>query len=87
MIESDSGVVVETWQCPNAGVPDTAPVFRDRTNLIKSVSERGDFVAAEDGYIYFAPKGGHMLAPHQLRWIADELDKRNRDWDQKVNEL
>lgn len=46
-----------------------------------------DFVTFEDGYVYFWPTGNGGFEAHQLREIADELDRRNADWDAKVREL
>ncbi len=46
---------------------------------------RGDFVCGEDGYYVFWPKEVHgALAPHHLRWLADELDHMNAPWDDHV---
>jgi hypothetical protein len=47
--------------------------------------ERGEFYTDVDGYVYWWPEslGGH-LASHHLRWLADELDKRNHKWDQTI---
>lgn len=39
--------------------------------------ERGDLVIFEDGYTYYCPTGGGGLTAHNLRVIADELDRRN----------
>jgi hypothetical protein len=61
------------------------------------VSERGEFATLEDGYVYFWPHmaavrhadgsytgGGGAIAAHELRAIADELDRRNAKWDAEV---
>lgn len=38
----------------------------------------GDFVTDVDGFVYFWPRRGcGHFAAHHLRWIADELDRRN----------
>lgn len=63
-------------------------------DVLTHVQERGEFVMLEDGYMYYGPKydahqhpdgswsgGGGVLAAHELRAIADELDKRNAAWD------
>lgn len=42
---------------------------------------RGDFVCGDDGYyVYWPSKNDGALAPHQLRWLADELDAMNAVW-------
>jgi hypothetical protein len=38
------------------------------------------FVRLEDGFLYFAPGEAGAMSPHFLRAVADELDKRNADW-------
>jgi hypothetical protein len=56
--------------------------------IIKIIEERNEFITCMDGYIYYWPNGfpyGH-LSSAQLRIIADELDRRNKPWDDKVNE-
>lgn len=44
-----------------------------------------DFVTDVDGYVYWWPTagGGHWAA-YALRIIADELDRRNKPWDDIV---
>ncbi len=45
-----------------------------------------EFVTDVDGYVYWWPRDfpyGHFAA-HHLRAIADELDKRNAQWDAQV---
>lgn len=37
-----------------------------------------------DGYAVFNTSGGYLYA-YQLRLIADELDKRNKEWDDTIN--
>jgi hypothetical protein len=68
-----------------------------KQELIQIIQDRGEFVAMEDGYICWWPHmgpvrhadggmtggGGAMSAP-ELRVIADELDRRNKDWDEQV---
>lgn len=38
-----------------------------------------------DGFYYYFPSGTGMLTSHGLRIIADELDKRNADWNEQIN--
>jgi hypothetical protein len=54
---------------------------RERIRCMAMSRDRGDFVVGDDGYYVFWPEAGHgALAPHHLRWLADELDKMNADW-------
>jgi hypothetical protein len=44
-----------------------------------------DLVTGDDGYVVFWPtmnKGCYTA--HDLRAIADELDRRNKDWDEFI---
>ena len=43
------------------------------------------FLEDADGYLKFFPDGHGMYEAHHLRIIADELDKRNAEWDEKVS--
>lgn len=56
--------------------------------LIKRCDLRGDFLMGEDGYWVWWPEEGILgfLESWALRVIADELDKRNEDWDKKIQE-
>lgn len=48
-------------------------------------SMESDVITLEDGYQYFdTTKGG--LSAADLRDIADELDRRNAEWDAKVRQ-
>lgn len=62
------------------------PQGQEVHRIIKMSDERGDFVVGEDGCTVFWPDGfarGAFNAWH-LRLIADELDRRNRDWFDQV---
>lgn len=37
-----------------------------------------------DGFYVFNTENG-CLYPHQLRIIADELDERNKDWNDRID--
>lgn len=56
---------------------------KERQRVIELIDARQEFVQDVDGFIYFWPDSkrapGHMSA-HHLRWIADELDRRNKPW-------
>ena len=39
-----------------------------------------------DGFYYYFPKDGGFITSDGLRVIADELDRRNREWNEYINE-
>ena len=68
-------------------------------NLIQLIVDRDEFVTLEDGYVYWWPTlkvvkhesggttgGGGALSSETLRTIADELDRRNAEWDKQIQE-
>lgn len=55
-------------------------------DIIELAEERGEFVKLEDGYVYWYPKGG-AISSYRLRAMADELDRRNADWDKTVEQM
>jgi len=60
----------------------------ERQRVIGISEQRGEFVTDVDGYVYWWPDGhehGHLAACH-LRWLADELDRRNEAWHKQTNE-
>lgn len=59
---------------------------KDRQRCMDISRERGDFVMGDDGYYVFWPKEHTMgaLASYHLRWLADELDRINKPWDDQV---
>jgi len=60
----------------------------ERGRIIAISDVNGEFVTDEDGFVYYWPDGstrGHY-ASHHLRWLADELDKRNAAWNKVINE-
>ena len=62
-------------------------VERQRQRIIQRADERGEFYQGVDGFVYYWPSKdsqGHYAA-HHLRWIADELDARNKDWNQMID--
>lgn len=58
----------------------------DRARCISVSQERGEFGCLEDGFVYYFPSKGGAIAAHQLRWLADELDRRNEEWQQQINQ-
>ena len=58
-----------------------------RDNIIRKLDERNDIIMADDGYYVFWPVRNHgYITANTLRIIADELDKRNEDWDNIIND-
>lgn len=47
------------------------------TKLIEQIDARKEIVQDVDGFRYFVPYEAQQYSAHHLRWIADELDKRN----------
>jgi 3',5'-cyclic AMP phosphodiesterase CpdA len=63
--------------------------YRERKRLIRMMDERKEFVQDVDGFVYYWPEGspnGH-LSEHHLRWIADELKERNKEWQTIVDTM
>ena len=60
----------------------------ERQRVIDLIEERKEFVEGDDGYTYFWPTNGNhgCFSPHELRWIADELDKRNAIWNKSIED-
>ncbi len=56
---------------------------RDRA-IIDTFDKAGDFGPLDDGYIRFWIKDKGCLSSYDLRVIADELDRRNEQWDRQV---
>lgn len=54
--------------------------------LIALVEKWGEFITLEDGYVHYCPRGNGTVAAWSLRVIADELDRRNAEWDAQVKE-
>ncbi|EPR09803.1 hypothetical protein M527_06655 [Sphingobium indicum IP26] len=55
--------------------------------FIASADSEGEFVAGDDGYMVYWPKGCHgAFNAWTLRLFADELDRRNADWDRHFND-
>lgn len=57
-----------------------------RAKVITKCDERKTIGPLEDGYQQFWTSHGAISAV-ELRIIADELDKRNADWDAKVKQI
>lgn len=49
--------------------------------------ERNDLIQGDDGfYVYWPLEPCGYICAHQLRWIADELDRLNEPWQKHLNE-
>lgn len=60
----------------------------DRKQVIRISDERKEFTRGDDGFVYWWPDGsphGHLTA-HHLRLIADELDRRNKKWNNIIED-
>lgn len=59
-----------------------------RKKIIDSLELNGELIMLEDGYQYFAPRSGAgVISARELRIIADELDRRNKEWDEPVKSI
>jgi hypothetical protein len=48
---------------------------------------REDIVTLEDGFKYYWPESGTgALSSSHLRLIADELDRLNKEWEDKIKD-
>ena len=57
-----------------------------RLEFLAKVHEAKDFYTEVDGFYYYDPRGPGQLSPHELRWIADELDQMNAPWEKQLDE-
>lgn len=55
--------------------------------IIDIADSRKEFVKDVDGYVYYWPAGSThgCMSAHHLRELADELDRRNKEWDAIVS--
>lgn len=58
---------------------------QDGARLLQLATQRREFVTFEDGYVYYCPSEARGLSTWMLRALADELDRRNREWDERVS--
>jgi len=61
---------------------------KEKKRIIDLIEKRDEFVTDVDGFVYWWPgeNRGH-LAAHHLRWIAEELDERNKGIQKEVEEF
>ena len=63
-------------------VPDVITVEECRKAFICAIEE--DFEKLDDGYVYYFKSKPGAIGSFELRAIADELDRRNAEWDAQV---
>ena len=56
-----------------------------RDIVVRKCNERGEFTKLEDGFVYYFPSGGGGLSEIQLRIIADEMERLNKEWLDEFN--
>ena len=56
------------------------------TSIVEVADKDNEFVMLEDGFYYYWPKGQGAIPAYQLRLLADELDERNKEWNDRINE-
>lgn len=54
-----------------------------REKFIKACES--DLIKDVDGFVKFWPQKAGCLEAHHLRMLADELDKRNADWQKQID--
>lgn len=79
-----------------SNTPPQSPKTNDESSSSKNTGRLPAFhyakikdklITLDDGYLYFWPvKNEGAYSAHDLREIADELDRRNEPWDKQVNE-
>lgn len=52
----------------------------ERARILAIEDERQTFGVDVDGFVKWWPASKGYLESHHLRWIADELDRRNAPW-------
>ena len=52
--------------------------------VVESLDKRQEVITLDDGFQYFWIENRGALTAHNLRAIADELDRRNSAWKEQV---
>ena len=61
--------------------------YQDRKNkLERTLTQGGEFVTLEDGYVYYWPRAVGALDAELLRMISYILDDKNIKWGVQVEE-
>jgi hypothetical protein len=56
-------------------------------DIIKMADDLKEFVTMEDGFVYWWPSSQGTISSHDLRTLADELDRRNEVWQIQLNDF
>lgn len=56
-----------------------------RQRVIANCDNRNEIGPLEDGFQYFWIKDRGALSAFDLRILADELDRRNKDWQEQID--
>lgn len=56
-----------------------------KESILRMLKERNELAELEDGFIYWWPTGNGAVGSHHLRAIADELDRLNQDWQDRMD--
>jgi hypothetical protein len=56
-------------------------------DIITIADDLKEFVALEDGFVYWWPSSQGAISSHDLRALADELDRRNEAWQTQLNDF
>jgi len=55
--------------------------------IISKIEEHGDFITMDDGFVHYYPENSRgSLCEESLRVIADELERRNKTWNENIQE-
>ena len=57
------------------------------SRAVELAHERNEIVCINDGYYYYWPNASTLgaFSEHNLRDIADELERLNKDYDNEIN--
>lgn len=56
------------------------------SEIVKVAEEANEFIQLEDGFWYYWPQKFGAIPAYQLRQLADELDRRNKVWEESIDE-
>lgn len=57
------------------------------SRIVEIAKERKDIIMGDDGFYVYWPEGNKgALTSHDLRELADELDRMNCKWEEIINE-
>lgn len=76
------GIGIDTQS--NEVIEQQKSIENRRKDFLRRVSEREVFQKLEDGFTYFFLGDNGGISTQQLRWLADELDRRNTAWQAQI---